>query len=374
VSAPDRRSGALPRVGFILEQTLGHVTHAANLRSLVPADRRIDAEFVPVDYPRSGAAATLPGFRNWTVQAGLRARRGIAALRRQGPLEALFVHTQVPAILLPDVMRRIPTVVSLDATPIQYDQLGAHYGHDRGGRRAEDVKWRLNRDCFRRAAHIVTWAEWTKSGLVEDYGIAAERITVIPPGVDVGRWTRRDQRQQPSADATEAPLRVLFVGGDFARKGGEVLLDAVHTVRESGVGIEVDVVTRDEVPAQAGVSVHRGLSPNSDRLIELYERADVFCLPTLGDCLPMVLSEAGAMGLALVSTDVGAIGEIVRDGHTGLLVPAADAAALASALSRMATDARLRRLLGDGARALVADQYDAAKNSARLVDTILATL
>ena len=45
----------------------------------------------------------------------------------------MFVHTQVPAILMPDRLARIPTVVSLDATPIQYDELGAHYGHDTGG-------------------------------------------------------------------------------------------------------------------------------------------------------------------------------------------------------------------------------------------------
>ena len=58
-----------------------------------------------------------------------------------GPLDAMFVHTQVPAILVPDRLRRIPTVVSLDATPIQYDELGAHYDHDTGSapRRAPEV-------------------------------------------------------------------------------------------------------------------------------------------------------------------------------------------------------------------------------------------
>jgi glycosyltransferase involved in cell wall biosynthesis len=369
----DNRRAARPRVGFVLEQTLGHVTHAANLRSLVPADDRIDAEFVPVEYPHSGVAATLPGYRNWTVQAGLRARRGIATLRRHGPLDAIFVHTQVPAILLPDVMRRVPTVVSLDATPIQYDQLGHHYGHDQGGRRAEDIKWRLNRDCFRRAEQIVTWAEWTKAGLVDDYGVPATKITVIPPGVDVARWTASGAGRR-EATRPDAPLRVLFVGGDFARKGGATLVEAVRTARESGVSIEVDVVTRDEVPAQPGITVHHGLGPNSDDLIGLYQRADVFCLPTLGDCLPMVLSEAGAMGLPLVSTDVGAIGEIVRDGQTGLLVPPDNPAALASALTRLTGDPQLRHRLGDGARELVTDRYDAAKNAACLVDTILSAL
>ena len=119
-------------------------------------------------------------------------------------------------------------------------------------------------------------------------------------------------------------MRVLFVGGDLVRKGGDVLVDAVEDLRRDSVPVEVDLVTRDDLAPREGVRVHHGLTPNSDEIVDLYRRADVFCLPTLGDCLPMVLSEAGALGLPVVSTDVGAIDEIVREGETGLLVPPSD--------------------------------------------------
>ena len=112
------------------------------------------------------------------------------------------------------------------------------------------------------------------------------------------------------------------------------LIDAVHQLRRQGVAIELDLVTKSELAPEPGISVHRGLGPNSPELIELYHRADIFCLPTLGDCLPMVLSEAGAVGLPLVSTQIGAIDEIVRDGATGLLTPIGDVTALADALRR----------------------------------------
>jgi glycosyltransferase involved in cell wall biosynthesis len=279
----------------------------------------------------------------------------------------MFVHTQVPAILVPDLVRRVPTVVSLDATPIQYDELGEHYGHATGGQRLEQLKWRANRNCFARAVAVVTWAHWTKAGLVDRYEVPAEKITVIPPGVDYERWAA------VGADAAggDGPMRVLFVGGDFVRKGGLVLLDAVAALRADGVEVELDVVTRDEVGAADGVRVHHGLAPNSPELIELYHGADVFCLPTLGDCLPMVLSEAGAVGLPLVSTDVGAIREIVRDGSTGLLVPVGDAPALAAALRRLAGDPPLRRRLGDTARGVVRADFDAATNARRLVELLV---
>ena len=114
----------------------------------------------------------------------------------------------------------------------------------------------------------------------------------------------------------------------------------------AGAEVELDLVTHDQLPPEAGITVHHGLGPNSPALIELYRSADIFCLPTLGDCLPMVLSEAGAAGLPLVSTDVGAIREIVRPEHTGLLVPPGDDVALTAALDRLVADPALRRSLG----------------------------
>ena len=363
---------AAPRVGFLLEQTLGHITHADNLRQLVPTDERIEAVFGPIEFAVDGLAARLPGYRNWTVRAGIGARRALHAMRRSGPIDAVFVHTQVPAILAADQLRRVPTVVSLDATPLQYDELGGPYGHGRSGRRSEDLKWRLNRACFRRAAAIVTWTEWAKHGLVDGYGVTADKITVIPPGVDVGRWTSLDsERRSPEAGA-DRPVRVLFVGGDFQRKGGLVLLAAFTQLREAAVDIELDIVTRDDPPPAAGVRVHRQLGPNSPELMALYREADVFCLPTFADMLPMVLSEAAIIGLPLVSTDIGAISEVVQAERTGLVVPPGDAAALAAALGRLAADPGLRQEMGTAARQFARIELDARINARRLVDVLLS--
>jgi glycosyltransferase involved in cell wall biosynthesis len=354
-----------PHVAFVLEQTLGHVTHTDNLRRLVPQHDAIEATFLPVEFGVEGVAARVPGFGNWTVRAGLRARRAVRRARRRRPIDAMFVHTQVPAILMPDVVKRIPTVVSLDATPRQYDQLGEHYAHETSGPRIEQWKWRANRLCFERAIHIVTWAEWTKQGLVDEYGIDSGKITVIAPGVDPSSWTR----PTPRPDGAGAPVRILFVGGDLQRKGGTLLLESFRALRDepSLPPVELHLVTRSALPDEEGVVVHRGMEPNSRALIDLYHRCDVFCLPTLGDCLPMVLSEAGAAGLPLVSTDVGAIHEIVREDDTGRLVAPGDGPALTAALRDLVTDGPRRRRLGERAAALVADRYDASKNAAELV-------
>ncbi len=357
-----------PQIAFVLEQTLGHITHADNLKRLVPADGRIEPEFLPIRFDVDGAAARLPGFRNWTVRAGMRARRAIRRARAKRPIDAMFVHSQVPAVLLGRWMDRIPTIVSLDATPVQYDELGEHYSHGTSSPPVEAIKRRLNARCYRKAAHLVTWSEWTRCSLVDDYGVAAERITAIAPGVEVARW-----HVDLGEKSTDGPVSILFVGGDLRRKGGHLLVEAARRLAADPPSREfhIDIVTRDDVDEVPFVSVHHGLSPNTPELIELYRRSHVFCLPTLGDCLPMVLSEAGAAGMALVSTDVGAIHEIVRDGETGVLVPLDDVEALTSALRTLIDDPARRVELARAAQQLVSKQFDATDNARHIVDLLL---
>jgi glycosyltransferase involved in cell wall biosynthesis len=357
----------VPRVAFVLEQTLGHVTHSNNLHALLADSRSVRPTFLDIPYEVDGWRANVPGFGNWTVRAGLRARRAIRAQHRRAGIDSMFIHTQVPAVLTGRWMRRIPTIVSLDATPIQYDELGEHYAHDRSSARVEAAKKRLNERCFRRAHHLVAWSEWTRQGLARDYGVDPARVTVIAPGVDVERWAR------PSPERGDGPVRVLFVGGDLDRKGGRLLLDATRVLRADPTvePFVLHLVTRTFLDPEPGVVVHNDMSPNSQALIALYHAADVFVLPTLGDCLPMVLSEAGVAELALISTDVGAIREIVRDGETGLLIEPGSVDALIGALGRLLRDPDLRTRLGRGAAQLVRQQFDAAANARQLEQLLI---
>jgi glycosyltransferase involved in cell wall biosynthesis len=355
-------------VWMVLEQTLGHVTHSKNLRALVPEMSRINAEFLPITDELMSPWQHLPGWKNWTVRAGIRARRALrAARRRNGLPDALLVHSQVPAVLIGRWMRRIPTVVSLDATPQQYDELGQFYSHETGGERTEKVKFRLNQSCYERASHLVTWSEWAKRGLVEGYGIDAEKVSVIAPGVDLERWSRpTDWVRRPG------PVRVLFVGGDVERKGGRTLLEAAARLRsmEGAREFEVRMVTPANVePVDGGVIIH-GLTANDPALVEEYRQADVFCLPTKGDCLPMVLAEAGAMGLPLVSTDVGAISSLVRDGETGRLTRPGDVDELVSILRELIDDEALRDRFGAASKELVCREHDARRNAEKLVEVL----
>ena len=92
---------------------------------------------------------------------------------------------------------------------------------------------------------------------------------------------------------------------------------------------------------------------NQDRIRDFYAAADVFCLPSFAEGLPVVLMEAMAMELPCVTTQIAGIPELIRNGVDGLLVPPSDVDALVNALARLMDHAELRERLGrTGARAL----------------------
>jgi glycosyltransferase involved in cell wall biosynthesis len=361
------------RIGFVIEQALGHVTHGQNLKKNVAVDSEIEAHWILPRWQTEGVASKIPGYKsNWTLQAGLQARSQLNKLQRAVPLDGLFFHTQVPAVLSQNWMRRFPTVVSLDATPLQYDRLGDFYDHETGPSWLENKKYQLNVSCYREARHLVTWSTWAKEGLVAEYQVEADKITVIPPGVNPSEWKRPFSL---SSSPTNVPVKILFVGGNLERKGGEVLLQAYRrlqkrTVENGETAVELHLVTKDKVTPEPGVFVYHDMQPNSPELKALFHQSDLFCLPSYGDCLPMALSEAGAAGLPLISTNVAAIPEIVQDGYSGFLVSAGDVDGLAAALQKLVSDPALRAEMGSNAQKLVATTFDAEQNAQKLLDLL----
>lgn len=362
--------------GFIVEQALGHITHTKNIRAQIQKDRDVEAYWGLPTWETSGLAAKLPVYRNnWTVRASLRARAELRTIQqalhqKKAHLDALFFHTQITAALNLDWVERVPSIVSLDATPMQYDQLGSAYDHRPGPAWIEAQKLRLYKRCFRNARRLVTWSAWAKQGLVDDYEVPAEKIHVIPPGVDINQWTRSAQTE-PGNGAVESSdaVKILFVGGNLERKGGHLLLNAFRRLRaQTSQPVELHLVTRDPVPAEQGVFAYHDLQPNSPALIHLYHTCEIFCLPTSADCLPLALVEAGAAGMTTISTRIAGVPEIVKDEETGLLVSPGDEDALLAALLRLATDPAMRRKMGEAAVQHVRQHFDAECNGLRLLN------
>src|SRR4051794_10881250 len=166
------------RIGFVMEQTLGHVTHGQNFARWLAEDRDVVPTWIPIPFDTpDGWNRWLPGIgRNWTVRASVRAETEVKRALESAPLDGLFFHTQVTALFAQRLMRKIPSIVSLDATPLNFDTVGQSYHHAPSAYGAvERVKNVLNRRTFRNARKLVSWHHWGKQSLERDYGIEGDR-------------------------------------------------------------------------------------------------------------------------------------------------------------------------------------------------------
>jgi glycosyltransferase involved in cell wall biosynthesis len=360
-----------------MEQTLGHVTHARNLREVVAGHADVEPVWLPIPFETRGVGRLVPVFsQNWSVRASWRARRALSHALARAPLDAALFHTQVTALFSVGMMRRVPSVISLDATPINYDSVGRYYDHRAAGDGFLDRQKRsTNRRAFHAATSLVTWSDWARRSLIDDYGVDAAKIRVLAPGASGAFFEVGDRRAAGHAAAartgpgTGVLPRVLFVGGDFVRKGGHDLLDVFGTALRDRC--ELHIVTNARVEPRPNVHVHRAIGPNDPSLVRLFADADIFVLPSLAECLAVVLMEATAAALPVITTDVGALSEAVRPGETGLITRAGDRADLARALDALIGDPGARRRMGLAGRVLARHKFDARTNGRALLDIVV---
>lgn len=179
----------------------------------------------------------------------------------------------------------------------------------------------------------------------------------------------------PAERPARAMPRLIAVGRHVEKKGFDLLITALRILRKRGLSLECRIIGESgpvsealvSQIAQAGLTDLVSLDPPQPhtQLRASYVEADIFVLPCRiddsgdRDGIPNVLAEAMATGLAVVSTEVSGIPELVRNGENGLLVTPDDAHALADALERLAGDAALRARLGAAAVATISEKFDA---------------
>lgn len=209
------------------------------------------------------------------------------------------------------------------------------------------ARWlELEERAYRRAAHICTRSELVRASLLEDYGMPPDRVSAVGGGVNF-RCLPENHSQRSGG-----PPTALFIGQDFHRKGGDLLLHAFAMARAGVPDARLLMVCNDAIPTALpldGITIIRG-NMSRTKISELYRAADLFVLPSRLETWGDVLLEAMAHGLPCIGVRGEAMEEIVVDGETGLLVPPEDPRALAAALSRLLLAPEQCRLLGLAAR------------------------
>ena len=355
------------RFAFVLDQQVGLKTQALNWERVAAEDPSVDAAVVPVCYQAdAGPLSRLPGLPSG-IKGTLRGVGEIrAGLAEVGPRDAVLWATWA-AKSVPALVGAVPSFLVMDMTPIQMEAMGDLYGYGRARARfGASFKRRATDRLYAGARHLFPWNEWVAGSLRDHYGVPAEKVTPVSPGVDQKLF-----RPDPSARPGDGVVRLLFVGGDFARKGGELLL---RWARETQIPTpwELHLVTRDPVPPAPGLVVHQGIANNSPDLVRLYQRSDLFVLPTLADCYSLVAMEAMSCGLPVVISRLGGIPEIIADGQTGFGLEPGDYPALALRLDQLVSDAGLRQGMGAASLRRAREKFDCRANLGRILDVMKA--
>jgi glycosyltransferase involved in cell wall biosynthesis len=222
---------------------------------------------------------------------------------------------------------------------------------------AEDFR-RRERTALAHTDRVIVTSPSTARRLAADYAVAAERITVALPGSEPRAGARS------SRNGHDGPPALLAVGAVVRRKGYDVLVEALATLRDlpwrltivgdrtrspaAVAGLDADVRRHD-----LGDRISLTGAVDDERLAALHAEADLFVLPSRFEGYGMAFAEAIAHGLPVIGTTAGAIPDTVPEG-AGILVPPDDAAALAQALRHLITDRDAREKLAAGARAAAA--------------------
>jgi colanic acid/amylovoran biosynthesis glycosyltransferase len=214
----------------------------------------------------------------------------------------------------------------------------------------------------RDAAHVLCISDYTKSQLcLVTPPTLWSRFHVARCGIDLETFT---YRPPPPHDG---PPTALAVGRLSAEKGFDILIAAVATLKQRGAPQRLVLVGDGPLRAALEATVQRldvvdlvefagELAPAEVRA--QLDRADLFCLPSFSEGLPISIMEAMAVGVPVVTTWIAGIPELAEAGVTALTVPPSRVDALADAMQRLAGDAPLRLRLSQEARARVEAQHD----------------
>jgi glycosyltransferase involved in cell wall biosynthesis len=180
--------------------------------------------------------------------------------------------------------------------------------------------------ALRRASHIVYASDWAARSAIHDYQTPQEKISVVPMGANLDEVPTAEQIDILRSRPLGNECRLVFVGVDWERKGGNTALAAMRLLRERGVNATLTVIgcvppgSAGEPHVRVIPFLDKNLPEDQKRLSQLLLESDFMLFPTRREAFGIVCCEANAHGLPLIVSDGG--GVPVRDGENGILLPA----------------------------------------------------
>lgn len=242
--------------------------------------------------------------------------------------------------------------------------LSGAYGH--AGLSGEETEARVEaqRRALAEADGVVTFSSYAARSIAADYGVPRARIAAI------GAGPLRAPARVGFDRARYAAGRLLFVGRQWERKGGPLLLEAFERVRRAVPHATLTIAGAAIAPPRIEGVEHVGHVSNAE-ISRLFATSSLFTMPARCETWGLVYSEAAAAGLPIVGFNAWAMPDIVRDGETGVLVDEQGVDALAAQLIDLLRDPDRMLAMGRAARARMQEVLDWPHVADRLLATFL---
>lgn len=360
----------MKRALIIYENNMGHQTHGRFLRQYGEADERFDAVFIPLEghfnplYPARLIKPVVPvlhryGADFWAWRQFQYKKWHVSRALKQFHAEAfdlVYVHTQTSAAIVRDRFPNARLAVSIDLTW----RLVSSEARYRLSPLFEPL-FRLEHRIFQESDVVLSFSDWAANSVIQDYNIAPSKVQVVRQGMELPA--------QISSSHSNDQFEIGFIGNDFARKGGDVLLQ-IHQEHFTERA-HLTLITDTPLPTDRLKNVTvRNAVPWEELMTKVLPRFDLFVLPSRFDYSPYVIIEAKAMGIPVIATKTGAIPEMIHEGDDGFTVALDDADDLTAKISWVLEHPDVLIQMGQRARANATKEYHAERNYHRLFDIL----
>ncbi|NEQ26651.1 MAG: glycosyltransferase family 4 protein [Microcoleus sp. SIO2G3] len=253
--------------------------------------------------------------------------------------EVITLETETPLVYLSDATAKLIHYEYLREFASSMKDIPTHDEALQQAEQAEAI-------AIAKAHCLVYPSSWAARSAIADYGADQGKVSVIQMGANLENPPTTEEvlaRRRPPAPGE--PLRLLFIGSNWERKGGNIAYDMLLSLLDRGVDAELTIVgcvppAKVRHPKLRVIPfLNKNLPRERQQLDDLFWQAHLFVLPTRAECYGMVLCESGAFGLPVLVAEVGGIPSVIMNGRNGYLFSlAANGSAYADVAIELCSD------------------------------------
>ncbi|MBD2497625.1 glycosyltransferase family 4 protein [Nostoc sp. FACHB-280] len=186
----------------------------------------------------------------------------------------------------------------------------------------------MEAEALNRCRLIIYTSDWAAKTAMNTYNIAANKIQVVPYGANLVCNRTLEDIHNIIQSKPHSPCKLLFIGVDWIRKGGNVAFQIAQQLNDMGLKTELTIVgckPKINQPLPQFIKyiefIDKSQQAGCEKINQLFTEAHFLILPTTADCTPHVVAEANSFGVPAISTNVGGLATLIHDDLNGKILP-----------------------------------------------------